>query len=175
MPPDKSRHLQMTKDESRWLQLAPDGSRSSDGSKSCRQANSYRKSIGWLIGLRRVCYLSLSLSLYIYIYTRPDSTTDHIKKAPNVTTEVAELEFCARQVDNSLNSVSMCVVSWNNQLAKPHQIKSTCMEANRIDLNQIKSERINSDRIKSNMINSNHLKTHRIKRIACNRIKSNWI
>ena len=53
--------------------------------------------------------LSLSLSLYIYIYiyiyTRPDSTTDHIKKAPNVTTEVAELEFCAGQVDNSLNSV----------------------------------------------------------------------
>ena len=36
---------------------------------------------------------SLSLSLYIYIYARPDSTTDHIKKAPNVTTEVAELAF----------------------------------------------------------------------------------
>ena len=68
MASDKSRHLQMTKDESRWLQLAPDGSRSSDGSKSCRQANSYRKSIGWLIGLRRVCYLSLSLYIYITIY-----------------------------------------------------------------------------------------------------------
>ena len=56
--------------------------------------------------------LSLSLYIYIYIYIhRTDSTTDHIKKAPNVTTEVAELEFCARQVDNSLNSVSLCVVS----------------------------------------------------------------
>ena len=41
----------------------------------------------------------------IYIHARPDSTTDHIKKAPNVTTEVAELAFCARRVDNSRNSV----------------------------------------------------------------------
>ena len=51
-------------------------------------------------GVRDIC-------IYIYIYARPDSKPDHIKKAPNVTTEIAELAFCARQVDNSRNSAKI--------------------------------------------------------------------
>ena len=32
------------------------------------------------------------------------STADHINKAPNVTTEAANLAFCARWADNSIRS-----------------------------------------------------------------------
>ena len=66
-------------------------------------SNRFEKSVSLSLSLS----LSISLSLYIYIYARPDSTTDHINKASNVTTEVAELAFCARQVDNSSNSVKI--------------------------------------------------------------------
>ena len=92
----------------------PDGSRNSDGYKSCRQANSYRKSIGFPIGLRRVFSLYIYYVYYIYIYIYniiyicdSGSTTDHINKAPNVITEAANLVFCARQVDNFRNYVEI--------------------------------------------------------------------
>jgi len=84
------------------------------------------------------------------------STTDHINKAPNVTTEAANLAFCARWADNSIRSnpqknsdryVRFCFQEQLVDRIKPNQYDTHGMEANRIDSNTTNSERSKCDQI----------------------------
>ena len=160
MTPDGSRWLQTAPDDSRWLQMAAGGSR-------------------WVLKLQWLQELPASKFIQ-----EKYSTTDHINKAPNVTTEAANQAFRARRADNSIRSnpqrnsdrhICFCFQEQLVDRIKPNQYDTHGMETNRIDSNKINSERSKCDRIKQTLINSNKFKSNQTKRVTLNRIESNRI
>jgi len=193
--PDDSRWLLMAAGGSRWLlklRWLPELLASKFIQEKYGISNQFEKS---------ALSLSLSLSLlYIYIYAS-DSTTDHINKAPDVTTEAANLAFRARQADNSIMSIhrrimtDTCVpfqsrtTNWPNRTESiwrrwnknaSHRFESNQIRAHQVRSNQIESDQFKPTQIKSNQtghaesnrVNFNQFKTHQIEP---NRIKSKWI
>jgi len=149
-------------------------------------------------------YNNICVCIYIYIYIyiyASDSTTDHINKDPDVTTEAANLAFRARQADNSIMSIhrrimtDTCVpfqsrtTNWPNRTESiwrrwnknaSHRFESNQIRAHQVRSNQIESDQFKPTQIKSNQtghaesnrVNFNQFKTHQIEP---NRIKSKWI